>query len=236
MADSKQRPAYVILYAAVAAAVFTGGIMTLHQVARPVVERNQRLLRQRALVDLFDLGDPAEMSAAEVSAVVESQIDQTQSLTDPQTNEKIQLLVARDGDGGLIGYAFGISGLGYWARIDGLLAVTPDLKRTIGVVFLAHSETPGLGGRITEPEFRDQFAGGARGGGLRVSPPAEQQPYLYVGGEKPSSGRNPRYDRVMDSLTGATQTSVAIGRFLNAHLARFHRAAEAARLGANGGS
>lgn len=38
-------------------------------------------------------------------------------------------------------------------------ALKPDLPEITGVVFLWHSETPGLGGLIAEPQFRRQFRG-----------------------------------------------------------------------------
>ena len=59
----------------------------------------------------------------------------------------------------LIGYCFPISGSGLWGTIHALLAVTPDFEKIINIEIVDQNETPGLGGRITESWFKDQFKG-----------------------------------------------------------------------------
>ena len=65
---------------------------------------------------------------------------------------------AEDGET-LIGYAFPLSGSGFWGPLYGMMGVDPQVERVMRVAFYRHSETPGLGGRITEAWFKDQFAG-----------------------------------------------------------------------------
>ena len=130
-----------------------------------------------------------------------------------------------DADARVIGRAFAVSGVGFWASIEGILALSPDLQRVTGVVFLRHSETPGLGGRITERQFRDQFRRG-----LRATPPDAGGQYIYIGGAKPAGPGDPRWGRRVDAVSGATGTSTAVERFLNADLARFRAAVEAEGL------
>lgn len=61
-------------------------------------------------------------------------------------------------DGDLIGYAFEATGKGYGGDISLLVGVNSDKDLTIRKVsVLSHSETPGLGSRITEEEFISQF-------------------------------------------------------------------------------
>jgi Na+-transporting NADH:ubiquinone oxidoreductase subunit C len=50
-----------------------------------------------------------------------------------------------------------LNGPGLWGRIDGVLALEPDLKTIKGVRFYKHSETPGLGGEIGAEWFQAQF-------------------------------------------------------------------------------
>ncbi len=59
--------------------------------------------------------------------------------------------------GKLIGYCFPINGKGLWGSINALIAVTPDFQRIINLEIVDQNETPGLGGRITEDWFKDQF-------------------------------------------------------------------------------
>lgn len=61
-------------------------------------------------------------------------------------------------DGTKVGYAFIAIGKGYGGDIDILVGL--EDKTTIkGISIVSHLETPGLGNRITESFFTDQFAG-----------------------------------------------------------------------------
>ena len=54
-------------------------------------------------------------------------------------------------------YAIIFSGNGLWGTITGILAVNENVSRIIGVDIISHNETPGLGGRIDETYFKEQF-------------------------------------------------------------------------------
>ena len=184
MTPNTRSPAYVVLYAALTSAVFTGAIMTLHTATAQRVERNEKLARYRALVDVFNLGDPVAMADQQIIDLVNRRVAGNADealpndlrrrpirLTDPADGSEIPVWIAYAtdlppdaapaiaADPNISAYAFPISGVGFWATIDGILAVTPDLRQDVGVVFVSHSETPGLGGRIaTERAWREQFA------------------------------------------------------------------------------
>lgn len=103
------------------------------------------------------------------------------------------------------GYALPVSGPGFWGPIYGMVGVDADLEKMIGIAFYEHSETPGLGGRIAEPFFRDQFKG---------------RPLTPVGGKffdfrAPGMAREPHE---IDAITGATETSRRVEAFLNKDL------------------
>lgn len=213
-----QSPLYVVGYAAGISAAFTAVVMAMQLAAAPRIRRNERLRRQKALVEVFGLGGPAELSPEATARLVGQRIDQELTVRDPQSGRRFQVFRAYDAEGRLVGVGFPVAGNGFWAPIRGLLALAPDLSEIVGVVFVEHSETPGLGGRITEAGFRDQFEG------LDVSPPRRGEKFLYVERERPTSPQDPRAGRTVEAITGATQTSMAVGRFLNAELARFRRA------------
>jgi len=59
----------------------------------------------------------------------------------------------------VLGYCFDISGSGLWGTMHGLLAVTTDLAEIINFVIYDQMETPGLGARVEEDWFKNQFAG-----------------------------------------------------------------------------
>ena len=94
--------------------------------------------------------------------------------------------------------AFEFKGPGLWGTIEGLISLNPDLK-TIRVLRILHQEeTPGLGGRIAEPEYLQGFKN------KEVVPKIS-----FV-----SSGKAKASNEV-DAITGATGSSKALERLLN---------------------
>ena len=67
------------------------------------------------------------------------------------------LFVIYEGDS-LAGYTFLSSGNGYSGIISMLVGITPEFTIK-DVAILSQTETPGLGSKITEKEFTDQFVG-----------------------------------------------------------------------------
>ena len=86
--------------------------------------------------------------------------------------ERINVVVGEDGEGNPIekvvfpakkdgkteSVAFSASAKGYHDLIEVMVGVGPDGKLT-GISIMSHTETPGLGARIVEAKFTDQFAG-----------------------------------------------------------------------------
>ena len=111
----------------------------------------------------------------------------------------------------VVGYAFPFTGKGLWGSISGYIAFSPDFSTLRGIDFTAHSETPGLGGRIDEAWFKEQFRGVALEG---------DTPVVF----RPSEGGN------VDSVTGATLTSKAVSDIVNAFVVEVRAFAKEANL------
>jgi Na+-transporting NADH:ubiquinone oxidoreductase subunit C len=114
----------------------------------------------------------------------------------------------------VIGYAFAAAGPGFWGRIESMVAVDAGVTKIVGVSFPRHSETPGLGARMTEPQFRDQFRD------LPLAAKDGEGRYFRL--VTPGAAAGPGD---LDAITGATETSRAIEGFLNRELALFVAAA-----------
>lgn len=111
-------------------------------------------------------------------------------------------------DGKLQGVGFVESKMGYGynksSTMSLFICVEPDLETLKGIEVLDHSETPGLGGRITEDQFKKQFTG------------KKLRPKISVIKEKKAESLNE-----VDAITGATNTSKGIESFLNDAMEEF---------------
>lgn len=66
---------------------------------------------------------------------------------------------ALDASGKSLGLVYNVIGNGYGGPIKIAVGLDPNQGRLKGVAVLSHTETAGLGSRIEEASFRDQFAG-----------------------------------------------------------------------------
>lgn len=105
-------------------------------------------------------------------------------------------------------FAVSVAGVGLWGPVEGFLALEPDVRTVRAVTFYKHEETPGLGGKIEEPEFRGQFCG-------KSIADASGSPGIRVVAPGTSSASNE-----VDAITGATITSQRIEHMLNETIAR----------------
>lgn len=183
-----------VLFMIIISVIFTGALATINEVTKDRVLMNQELKQQQAMLYVLDL-PIAKSNAVEVSAMYKSSIKEAQK----------DSLSYYEGykDGLMIGYVFPIEGDAVWGNLKGFIALTTDLKEVMGVYFLSHSETPGLGGRIDEPQFKEQFRG------IAIDINDQQSNYIIY---------RPNPNGQVDSITGATGTSNAVRRILNTNL------------------
>lgn len=105
-----------------------------------------------------------------------------------------------------VGFAESKIGYGYnkSSIISIFICVEPDMETLKGIEVLDHSETPGLGGRITEESFKKQFVG------------KKVKPNLSIVKERKAVNPNE-----IDAITGATNTSKGIEAFINDAMKEF---------------
>ncbi len=100
-----------------------------------------------------------------------------------------------------------VSGTGYGGPIEAMIAINVEPGTVAGLTILSHNETPGLGGRISEPAWRRQFVDKSiRDGSGNVQ--------LAVA----RGGATTEYE--VDAITGATRTNNAMTRMLQFWLGR----------------
>ncbi|MHB8962411.1 MAG: FMN-binding protein [Saccharofermentanales bacterium] len=181
---------YTIVFMLIISSVFTFFLAGTNEILMPKIQENERLAERRSLLNVFGLDQDG--SPEEVFVRFDANIR-------PAISNGIELYTQIDSTGKILGYAVPFTGAGLWGTISGYLGVSADLKSVLGLVFTSQNETPGLGGRIEEPAYRDQYRS------LAIVP---DQPLAY----------GVDNDSQIDAITGATLTSNAVLKILNALL------------------
>lgn len=179
---------------------FTSAVSAVKHVNGERIARNESLKLQLVILDA--LGMPRPETAAEVQRLFGERVRTVEM-------EGRQVYAGYGEDGGtVVGYAFEAGGPGFWGPIRAVAAVDGGGRRLLGVNFYRHSETPGLGARITEEAFRRQFRD------LELNRSGGHFFRLLPAGTGDGPGE-------LDAVTGATETSRAVERFLNREILRF---------------
>ncbi len=115
---------------------------------------------------------------------------------------------AMDGDR-QVGWVIRAAGQGFADRIELLIGLDPDMQQLTGLYVLAQKETPGLGNKISEPIWTEQFAGRSANEPLVVTK------------------SDPAGDDQIRAVTGATISSESVCETVNQAVAEVRAAIEA---------
>ncbi len=108
-------------------------------------------------------------------------------------------------------YILPLSGKGLWGGIGGYLALDADKNTVYGVNFNHESETPGLGAKIVELPFREQFEG------KHIRNAANEVVSVAV----LKAGKHAEGQEQVDAISGATITSSGVSTMLEVNLAEY---------------
>jgi len=191
----QDRPWYPVVFMVVLSAVFGAAVSTVEVFSLPRQQAGEQARLRSRVLQAFGVdapSDPVALAGVWKARVVEGR-------------DEVGPYYALRERGRVKGYAFPFEAPGFWGAIFGVVAVDARAETILGISFLRHEETPGLGGRISEAWFRDQF----RGKSLEVRDGRVLE-FVF---------RPPRGPREVEAITGATQTSNRLGGFLNEFLA-----------------
>lgn len=162
----------------------------LHLATAATVKRNESLFLKRAVAAAS--GQAAFKTAAELQQWYDARVESLPAGQQPPVCYRVA-----DEQAGTAAYVFVRRGPGLWGPITAVAGLDGALTAFTGVTFTENNETPGLGARIDEPWFGQQFKG--KTGPFRLVP------------EKTRSAS----PEEMDAITGATITSAAVQGILN---------------------
>lgn len=197
------------------------------QQANVVLDRQKKVLTVAGLIE-EGASPPAEEVAAIFEKKIEPRVvdldtgevvpeidattfDQQAAMSDPERSDPAPTNAAqvrrvphhglvfevRD-RGELQSLIFPIEGKGLWSTLYGYIALAPDARTVVGITFYDHGETPGLGGEVDNPDWKQKWAD-------RKVFNERWQPVIAV--KKGIAGSPSEDPYQVDGLSGATITS-----------------------------
>lgn len=149
----------------------------------PIIQRNSEIQRMGVVLDAFQIKyDPKNTD--EIIFTYKNRVTES---------EERGFKLFREKESGAT--AISLSGSGFQSNITVLVALKGDTISGFKVV--SQNETPGLGARVKEEAFQNQFIGKKVGQGITLV-------------KNRKAGQNQ-----FDAITGATESSKALARILN---------------------
>lgn len=182
---------YPVAFMLLVTVVFISVITVIYTFTKDTIKLNERLRLKQAV--LYAAGvrlpdDPVEIEKA-FDARVEEVIDDTGRVR--------YYAIREDGTADIVSYVVIQTGAGLWGDITAGVGFDRDLELFRGLEIIDQNETPGLGGRIDEAWFKQQFMG--------------KRPPL-----SPVPEGDPASDNQFQAITGASYSTDAIQSIVNA--------------------
>jgi Na+-transporting NADH:ubiquinone oxidoreductase subunit C len=175
---------YTLIFSFVIGFVFVFVLAFVNAGTADQISLNQELAQKRAVLNAFGI---EYATPEEVIAIYDEQVE-----TVRKGDEEFYRATV-DGEPA-IAHRFLRNAL--WGDVMGVLAVNQDVTRTLGLEIIEHNETPGLGGRIDEPWFKEQFRNEKIENGT-----------ITVDIRSAGSGDTDHENATVDAVSGATLTS-----------------------------
>lgn len=186
---------YPILFMVAVTAVFMAVLAGLNFVTADTISYNQESELQQKILYIFDIlpkdGTDKDIERVFNDSIIEKQWGELRGYALTQGGQETA-------------YAVPINGAGLWGSIIGYIGLNTEYTEIIGIEFVTQSETPGLGGRISEDSYKEQFRS------IDISSKTEN---FIISSPEPNSN--------VDAIAGATQTSTAVVKLINEDIKLF---------------
>lgn len=186
--DKNRERAFTIFFMFAITFVFISAVSLVYIVTKDTIKINESLQLKTAVLNCAGIGFPPKTESVQI----EKKYNETVKVL-----KENKLFEVKNPDGGNPGYVLVNSGPGLWGEITAVIGLKDDLKTLTGIEFIKQNETPGLGARITEPWFMNQFKD-------------KQGPF-----EKMVPEKEPAKNQEFQAITGATITSTAVQSIIN---------------------
>lgn len=192
----KKSFAYPIIFMALLTAIFTVILSYLNYSTAEKIEFLQGAELQKKILYVFDI-DVKSNEVEDITNLFNEKIESE------EIDEEIIYTYKENGE--VKGYAFPATGPGLWGTINAYVGISPDYSELLGLEFITQDETPGLGGRITEDWYKEQFRG------IDLTKASNNDYIVY----------RPATDGNVDAIAGATLTSKSVSKLVNEDMYEF---------------
>ncbi|RQD70036.1 MAG: FMN-binding protein [Tindallia sp. MSAO_Bac2] len=186
-----------VLFMIIVTFIYTSVLAGINAATIDRIELNEQLSDQLSFLYVLDKL-PEDTSAENVNELYDQLINEI------EVNGRT-IYEGFNEDGELIAYIVPISGSAVWGELRGLVSISTDFEEVLGIEFLSHNETPGLGARIDEESFKEQFRG------IEIDPDESEELLVF----------RPDPDGQVDAISGATGTSNAVRDIFNKNISEF---------------
>jgi Na+-transporting NADH:ubiquinone oxidoreductase subunit C len=180
----------MVLFMAFISALFVTAVSAVHLATRELIKRNDSLFLKKSV--LFTAGVVTPNTPGGVDTFFKKHV----KIVLVKGKLPLYRIAVKD----KISWVVTQRGTGLWGEIRAHVGFTSDFKLFTGINFLKQNETPGLGARISEKWFLEQFRG-------------KKGPMTMV----PENTKNESSTQ-FDAITGATVTSKAVLSIVNSAL------------------
>lgn len=172
---------------------FGGALSAIQMKLHPIIEENKKNEIFRTIPGLIFKDYPSASTQAGSHAITPLFV-KSQKQGGKRSYAVFQV---KDPKGDIAGWAVRGAGQGYADRIELILGLSPSADTVTGLFILEQKETPGLGNKINEVKWREQFIGKKTESALSAV-----------------KGRAMKSNEI-DAISGATISSVSVCRIIN---------------------
>lgn len=195
----KSKPiVYPVVFMVILTIFFGGALAGINALTKDTIAQQEALKIKQNVLYVLGLDDNATFDPESIEALYSAHVTERQI-------RDLTIYVGQK-DGAITGYAFPIVGPGLWGSMTGYAAINAERTEILGMSVVSHSETPGLGGRIDEIWFKEQFRK------IPIIAASNSDEIIVF---KPKPGGN------VDAISGATLTSEAVRVMLNEDIYNF---------------
>ena len=190
--------------------LFTGILAVMYRYSEGKIQTYETASYQQKILGTMaaKIAEVTKQTPQEIIADYPHSFEQYVQQLEPKDFEREVYQAVVDDE--VVAYCFEIKGNGLWGSMRALVSTSTDFKTILDFAIVNQQETPGLGARIEEKWFLDQFQNRL----FVVNPESKEdvtQSYEFI-----AETQTPETDRQLRRVTGATITSDSVIKMLRA--------------------